>query len=121
VPLLSTLQTEVWFGKSLSFTWKRNIPKTSIPFYKLIYWEIPSSLGQLHHLKNLYLSNNMLKGRYLVLQNCSNLKTLWLDRNQLVGQIPTDLPHSFKRCNFQLTILVEPSLLFWPNHKAKPV
>ncbi|KQJ89243.1 receptor kinase-like protein Xa21 isoform X1 [Brachypodium distachyon] len=53
---------------------------------------IPPALGHLHRLQNLYLSNNTLQGTIPSLANCSNLKALWLDRNQLVGQIPTDLP-----------------------------
>ncbi|KAF7053036.1 hypothetical protein CFC21_061035 [Triticum aestivum] len=53
---------------------------------------IPPSLGHLHRLQNLYLSNNTLQGRIPSLANCSNLKALLLGRNQLVGQIPADLP-----------------------------
>lgn len=53
---------------------------------------IPPSLGHLHRLQNLYLSNNTLQGTIPSLANCSNLKALWLDRNQLVGRIPADLP-----------------------------
>ncbi|BAH95108.1 Os11g0173900 [Oryza sativa Japonica Group] len=54
--------------------------------------EIPSSFGYLHRLQFLYLSNNTLQGMIPDLTNCSNLKAIWLDSNDLVGQIPNILP-----------------------------
>uniref|UniRef100_A0A0E0F317 Receptor kinase-like protein Xa21 n=1 Tax=Oryza meridionalis TaxID=40149 RepID=A0A0E0F317_9ORYZ len=54
--------------------------------------EIPSSFGYLHRLQFLYLSNNTLQEMIPDLTNCSNLKAIWLDSNDLVGQIPNILP-----------------------------
>ncbi|XP_052136888.1 probable LRR receptor-like serine/threonine-protein kinase At3g47570 [Oryza glaberrima] len=54
--------------------------------------EIPLSLGHLHHLESLYLSNNTLQGDIPDFTNCSNLKSLWLSRNHLVGQFNSNFP-----------------------------
>ncbi|CAL4897942.1 unnamed protein product [Urochloa decumbens] len=55
--------------------------------------QIPPSLGHLHHLQRLYLSNNTLEGIISDFTNCSNLKALWLNGNNLVGQFPGLPPH----------------------------
>ncbi|CAM0874676.1 unnamed protein product [Alopecurus aequalis] len=80
--------------------------------------EIPSSLGQLHRLQNLYLSNNTLQGRIPSLANCSNLKALWLDRNKLVEQIPTDLPPSLRMLQLSVNNLTGTIPAFLANITA---
>ncbi|KAJ1266403.1 hypothetical protein BS78_08G148400, partial [Paspalum vaginatum] len=75
--------------------------------------EIPSSLGQLYHLKSLHLSENMLQGTIPSFRNCSILKGLWLDRNNLVGQFPAELPHRLQRLQISynnITGFIPPSL-----------
>uniref|UniRef100_A0ACD6A5L8 Uncharacterized protein n=1 Tax=Avena sativa TaxID=4498 RepID=A0ACD6A5L8_AVESA len=80
--------------------------------------EIPTSLGQLHRLQNLYLSNNTLQGRIPSLANCSNLKALWLDRNQLVGQIPTYFPPSLQALQLSVNNLTGTIPAFLANITA---
>ncbi|KAL6660770.1 hypothetical protein ACP70R_001805 [Stipagrostis hirtigluma subsp. patula] len=54
--------------------------------------QIPASIGQLRRLETLFLSNNtLLQGNIPSFANCSNLKVLWLDGNNLAGGFP-DLP-----------------------------
>ncbi|CAD6257905.1 unnamed protein product [Miscanthus lutarioriparius] len=57
----------------------------------LFVGEIPPSLGHLHRLQILKLNNNTIQGTIPSLSNCSNLKGLFLEVNQLAGQIPEDL------------------------------
>uniref|UniRef100_A0A0D9XPJ4 Receptor kinase-like protein Xa21 n=1 Tax=Leersia perrieri TaxID=77586 RepID=A0A0D9XPJ4_9ORYZ len=52
------------------------------------FGEIPTTLGLLHRLQTLILSYNKLQGRIPDLANCSSLKLLWLDRNNLNGKFP---------------------------------
>ncbi|KAF8711090.1 hypothetical protein HU200_029096 [Digitaria exilis] len=59
--------------------------------------DIPPSLGHLHHLQILKLNDNALQGGIPSLANCSKVKELWLSNNQLVGQIPADLPKSLQK------------------------
>ncbi|CAD6254508.1 unnamed protein product [Miscanthus lutarioriparius] len=59
--------------------------------------EIPPSLGHLHRLQILNLSNNTLQGTIPSLLNCSNLKGLFLEVNQLAGQIPEHLPFGLQK------------------------
>lgn len=54
--------------------------------------EIPPSLGHLRRLQRLTLSNNTLQGIIPSFANCSNLRALGLNGNNLVGKIPMDLP-----------------------------
>jgi len=54
--------------------------------------QIPPSLGHLHRLQRLVLSNNTLQGIIPSFANCSNLRVLALNGNNIVGQIPMDLP-----------------------------
>jgi hypothetical protein len=58
--------------------------------------QIPASLGQLHRLQTLYLSNNTLHGFIPTFQNCSTLQKLWLNGNNVVGGfsgLPLGLKH----------------------------
>lgn len=50
------------------------------------------SLGHLRHLQALDLDNNTLHGKIPALANCSNLKWLSMDGNQVTGEIHEDLP-----------------------------
>lgn len=50
--------------------------------------EVPESLGHMHHLQTICLTSNRLQGRIPDLANCTNLKVLRLDSNNLVGQFP---------------------------------
>ncbi|XP_062183358.1 receptor kinase-like protein Xa21 isoform X2 [Phragmites australis] len=59
--------------------------------------EIPGSLGRLHRLQIHFLSNNTLQGRIPSLANCSKLKELRLNNNQLAGQIPAYLPRTLQK------------------------
>uniref|UniRef100_A0A0E0HGP4 Leucine-rich repeat-containing N-terminal plant-type domain-containing protein n=1 Tax=Oryza nivara TaxID=4536 RepID=A0A0E0HGP4_ORYNI len=54
--------------------------------------EIPLSLGHLHHLQTLYLSNNTLEGRIPDFTNCSSLEILLLNGNHLAGQLNNSFP-----------------------------
>ncbi|TVU26575.1 hypothetical protein EJB05_29129, partial [Eragrostis curvula] len=53
--------------------------------------QIPPSLGQLHCLQTLFLSNNTLLGTIPSFANGSRLTALWLNNNNLAGEFP-DLP-----------------------------
>ena len=54
--------------------------------------EIPTELGNLSNLRELYLHSNQLTGEIPTeLENLSNLTTLVLSSNQLTGRIPTQL------------------------------
>uniref|UniRef100_J3N6D7 Leucine-rich repeat-containing N-terminal plant-type domain-containing protein n=1 Tax=Oryza brachyantha TaxID=4533 RepID=J3N6D7_ORYBR len=70
--------------------------------------EIPPSLGHLHHLQTLYLSNNSLQGKIPNLANCSNLMVLELYRNNLVGQFPEDLPDHLQKLQLSYNKLTGP-------------
>ncbi|KAG2556142.1 receptor kinase-like protein Xa21 [Panicum virgatum] len=59
--------------------------------------EIPPSLGHLHRLQYLNLINNTLQGRIPSFANCSKLKELWLENNQLDGQITEHLPSGLEK------------------------
>ncbi|KAJ1274663.1 hypothetical protein BS78_05G078900 [Paspalum vaginatum] len=59
--------------------------------------DIPRSLGRLHRLQILKLNDNTLQGGIPTLANCSEIKELWLSKNQLAGQIPADLPTSLQK------------------------
>ncbi|KAJ1256515.1 hypothetical protein BS78_K013000 [Paspalum vaginatum] len=59
--------------------------------------DIPQSLGRLHRLQILKLNDNTLQGGIPTLANCSEIKELWLSKNQLAGQIPADLPTSLQK------------------------
>ncbi|CAL4989548.1 unnamed protein product [Urochloa decumbens] len=75
--------------------------------------EIPSSLGHLHHLQALRLTGNMLHGTIPSFTNCSVLRFLWLDRNNLVGHFPADLPHRLQQLKISynnITGFIPPSL-----------
>jgi Leucine-rich repeat (LRR) protein len=50
--------------------------------------EIPPSIGRLHYLRTIYLTNNTLQGKIPNFSNCTNLKVLQLDSNNLVGKFP---------------------------------
>ena len=53
---------------------------------------VPSEIGNLIHLENLYLNNNQLSGSIPVgIGNLNNLKSLRLEKNQLSGHIPPEL------------------------------
>jgi len=66
--------------------------------------QIPQSLGHLHHLQRLYMSNNTLEGIMPNFANCSNLKALWLNGNNLDGQFP-GLPPRLQELNLALNNL----------------
>uniref|UniRef100_J3N6D5 Receptor kinase-like protein Xa21 n=1 Tax=Oryza brachyantha TaxID=4533 RepID=J3N6D5_ORYBR len=75
----------------------------NLTFLKFLYLdtnsftgEIPLSLGHLHRLQILHLSNNTLEGKIPDFTNCSNLKTLLLNGNQLVGQWNSNFPHQLE-------------------------
>uniref|UniRef100_A0A0D3HCR5 Leucine-rich repeat-containing N-terminal plant-type domain-containing protein n=1 Tax=Oryza barthii TaxID=65489 RepID=A0A0D3HCR5_9ORYZ len=70
--------------------------------------EIPQSFGNMHHLQIIYLSNNTLQRRMPNLAICSNLKVLWLNGNNLVGQIPADLPQRFQSLQLSVNNLTGP-------------
>ena len=54
--------------------------------------EIPTELGSLANLQELYLSNNQLTGEIPAeLGNLTNLQSLYLSENQLTGEIPAEL------------------------------
>ncbi|MGB3775388.1 MAG: hypothetical protein WA951_09040 [Leeuwenhoekiella sp.] len=54
--------------------------------------ELPSSLGNLTHLKNLNLASNVLSGELPdQLADLENLETLTINGNALSGEIPEDL------------------------------
>ncbi|CAD6254488.1 unnamed protein product [Miscanthus lutarioriparius] len=65
---------------------------------------IPPSLGHLPHLQTLYLSNNTLQGIIPDFVNCSSLKVLWLNGNNLVGQFP-GLPPQLQQLHLALNYL----------------
>ncbi|KAL6653288.1 hypothetical protein ACP70R_008866 [Stipagrostis hirtigluma subsp. patula] len=67
--------------------------------------EIPPSLGHLQNLQYLYLSNNTLQGRIPSFANCSSLKVLWLHRNGLVGNFPTELPPGLQQLQISVNNL----------------
>jgi serine/threonine protein kinase/Leucine-rich repeat (LRR) protein len=58
--------------------------------------QIPPSLGQLRHLQTIILSNNTLHGAIPPFANCSDLKVLLLNGNNLVGEFP-DLPFGLQK------------------------
>ncbi|KAJ1256501.1 hypothetical protein BS78_K011700 [Paspalum vaginatum] len=62
--------------------------------------EIPLALGHLRRLRFVNLSNNTLQGQIPSFGNCSNLEVLWLENNNLVGVIPSDLPHGLQSLSF---------------------
>ena len=60
--------------------------------YNRLSGTIPSELGQLSKLVNLYLYNNRLTGTIpKELGNLTNLMTLYISNNQLTGAIPKEL------------------------------
>ncbi|CAO2146902.1 unnamed protein product [Urochloa humidicola] len=75
--------------------------------------QIPASLVQLHHrLRNFVLSNNTLHGVIPSFANCSSLKVLCLNHNNLVGEFP-DLPLGLKALELEsnnLSGTIPPSL-----------
>ncbi|KAM0871551.1 hypothetical protein ACQ4PT_039319 [Festuca glaucescens] len=54
--------------------------------------EIPPTLGHLCRLQTLHVNNNTLQGMIPSFANNSKLRVLDVSRNNLVGQIPADLP-----------------------------
>uniref|UniRef100_A0A0E0F307 Receptor kinase-like protein Xa21 n=1 Tax=Oryza meridionalis TaxID=40149 RepID=A0A0E0F307_9ORYZ len=68
--------------------------------------QIPASLGHLRRLQSLHLSNNTLQGIIPSFANCSGLRKLWLDHNELAGEFPGDLPLGLEELNLSLNNLV---------------
>ncbi|KQJ89249.1 hypothetical protein BRADI_4g24445v3 [Brachypodium distachyon] len=92
---------------NLSFLQNLLLPKNAFTA------DIPPSLGHLRRLRHLYLTNNTLQGRIPNFANCSYLKALWLDRNNLVGQIHTEWPPNLQElqlANNNLSGTIPPSL-----------
>nr|CAB3486534.1 unnamed protein product [Digitaria exilis] len=68
--------------------------------------QIPESLGHLRRLQSLYLSNNSLQGIIPSFANCSDLRVIWLDSNELTGGLPRDLPLGLEELILSLNNLV---------------
>ncbi|KAF0895803.1 hypothetical protein E2562_016536 [Oryza meyeriana var. granulata] len=68
--------------------------------------QIPESLGRLRRLRSLYLSNNTLQGIIPSFANCSVLRVLWLNHNDLVGGFPGDLPLGLEELKLAFNNLV---------------
>ncbi|XP_006662771.1 probable LRR receptor-like serine/threonine-protein kinase At3g47570 [Oryza brachyantha] len=67
--------------------------------------QVPASLGRLRRLRRLHLSNNTLQGIIPSFANCSHLRELWLDSNELVGRIPEDLPLGLEELDLSINNL----------------
>lgn len=67
--------------------------------------EIPPSLGHLRRLQYLYLSGNTLQGSIPSFANCSELKVLWVHRNNLTGQFPADWPPNLQQLQLSINNL----------------
>ncbi|CAO2145992.1 unnamed protein product [Urochloa humidicola] len=68
--------------------------------------QIPESLGHLRRLRSLYLSNNTLQGIIPSFVNCSDLRVMWLDSNELTGELPRDLPPGLEDLSLDFNNLV---------------